>query len=88
MSPMSSIGAYRTFVKISFAVLPGRHVFQGLMREIRVVIVDPFTGSSTTGIAAYLLGRNFVGIDTDKKYLDLSIKRFEELDKNIKSKLL
>jgi site-specific DNA-methyltransferase (adenine-specific) len=50
------------------------------------LIIDPFTGSSTTGIAAYLLGRNFIGIDTEPKYLDLSIKRFEELDKNLKLK--
>lgn len=48
------------------------------------LIVDPFTGSSTTGIAAYTHGRNFIGIDTDKKFLNLSIKRFEELDKNLK----
>ena len=48
-------------------------------------VLDPFTGSSTTGIAAYLYGRNFIGIDTEKKFLDLSIKRFEELDKNIKN---
>jgi site-specific DNA-methyltransferase (adenine-specific) len=52
------------------------------------LILDPFTGSSTTGLAAYSLGQNFIGIDTNKDYLDLSIKRFEELDKNIKSKLL
>jgi len=51
------------------------------------LIVDPFTGSSTTGIMAYLYGRNFIGIDLDKKYLDLSIKRFEELDKNLKNKI-
>ena len=51
------------------------------------LILDPFTGSSTTGIAAYLLGRQFIGIDTDPKFLDLSIKRFEELDRNLKSKL-
>jgi site-specific DNA-methyltransferase (adenine-specific) len=50
------------------------------------VILDPFTGSSTTGLAAYLFGRNFIGIDNEKKYLDLSIKRFEELDKNMKNK--
>jgi len=49
-------------------------------------VLDPFTGSSTTGLAAYLYKRNFIGIDTEKKYLDLSIKRFEELDKNIKNK--
>jgi len=52
------------------------------------LILDPFTGSSTTGIAAYVLGRHFIGVDTDPQFLDLSIKRFEELDKNIKSKLL
>lgn len=51
------------------------------------LVLDLFTGSSTTGLAAYLFGRRFIGIDTEKKYLDLSIKRFEELDKNLKNKL-
>ena len=41
------------------------------------LILDPFTGSSTTGIMALKLGRRFIGIDFEKKYLDLSIKRFE-----------
>lgn len=40
------------------------------------LILDPFAGSSTTGIVATKLGRRFVGIDTEKEYLDLSIKRF------------
>jgi site-specific DNA-methyltransferase (adenine-specific) len=43
------------------------------------LILDPFTGSSTTGIMAMKLGRGFVGIDKEKEYLDLSIKRFEDL---------
>lgn len=47
------------------------------------LILDPFTGSSTTGLAAYLCGRQFIGVDTEKTYLELSIKRFEELDRNI-----
>ncbi|MEX1063753.1 MAG: site-specific DNA-methyltransferase [Candidatus Paceibacterota bacterium] len=51
------------------------------------LVIDPFTGSSTTGIATYLYGRKFIGIDTDKKYLELSIKRFESLDRNLKNKL-
>ena len=46
------------------------------------MVLDPFTGSSTTGLAALLNDRKFIGIDTDKNYLDLSIKRFEELNKN------
>lgn len=40
------------------------------------IIVDPFTGSSTTGIAAAKHGRKFLGIDMDSRYLDLSKKRF------------
>lgn len=43
------------------------------------LILDPFTGSSTTGLAAYKYGRRFVGIDTEKAYLELSKKRFEYL---------
>lgn len=52
------------------------------------VIVDPFTGSSTTGLAAYFYGRKFIGIDLEKKYLDLSVKRFEELQKKMKDKVI
>lgn len=47
------------------------------------VILDPFCGSSTTGIMAYLYGRKFIGIEIEKEYLNLSIKRFEELEKNL-----
>lgn len=47
------------------------------------LILDPFTGSSTTGIISYLYGRRFIGIDIDKRFLDLSVQRFEELEKNL-----
>lgn len=49
------------------------------------LILDPFAGSSTTGLMAYLFGRRFIGIDTERKYLDLSVARFEELDRNMKN---
>lgn len=52
------------------------------------LILDPFTGSSTTGIATILNGRRFIGIDTEKKYLDLSIKRYEEATSSLRSRLL
>jgi site-specific DNA-methyltransferase (adenine-specific) len=45
------------------------------------IILDPFTGSSTTGIAAVLNDRKFVGIDLEEKYLELSKKRFNDLNK-------
>lgn len=43
------------------------------------IILDPFTGSSTTGLAAVAHDRKFIGIDLEKKYLDLSVKRFRDL---------
>ena len=43
------------------------------------VVLDPFTGSSTTGLASILNNRKFIGIDNEKDYLDLSIKRLNDL---------
>lgn len=43
------------------------------------IVLDPFTGSSTTGVAANLHNRKFVGIDSDKNYLDLSLQRLNKL---------
>lgn len=42
-------------------------------------ILDPFAGSCTTGIAANLLGRKFIGIDQDISFLDLGIRRKNEI---------
>ncbi len=52
------------------------------------IILDPFAGSSTTGLATVMNGRKFIGIDTEKDYLDLSVKRFKETEKLLFSKLL
>lgn len=55
----------------------------------RDTILDPFAGSCTTGIAANLLGRKFIGIDQSKEYLQLGIRRREEInDPQIAEKLL
>ncbi len=48
------------------------------------LILDPFAGSSTTGLAAILNDRKFIGIDLEKQYLDLSVQRFEDLQRNQK----
>lgn len=42
-------------------------------------ILDPFAGSCTTGIAANLLNRKFIGIDQNKDFLDLGIRRRKEI---------
>lgn len=43
-------------------------------------ILDPFAGSSTTGIAASLLGRRFLGIDREQEYMEMSRRRREEIE--------
>lgn len=43
-------------------------------------ILDPFTGSSTTGIAANLLGRRFLGIDKEEEFLSISKNRKKEIE--------
>lgn len=43
-------------------------------------ILDPFAGSSTTGIAANLLGRKFIGIEQDCGFIELSNRRRALLD--------
>lgn len=50
------------------------------------LVLDPFTGSSTTGLIAYLYGRKFIGVDNEKTYLDLSAKRFNLLKTNMDKK--
>lgn len=42
------------------------------------LILDPFNGSGTTGIVANKLKRKYIGIEKEKEYLDLTIRRKEE----------
>ena len=41
------------------------------------LILDPFNGSGTTGIVSNLLNRKYIGIEKEKDYLDLTIRRFK-----------
>jgi DNA modification methylase len=42
------------------------------------VVLDPFLGSGTTAIAAIQTGRQFIGIEKEKRYLDIARKNIEE----------
>ncbi len=42
------------------------------------VVLDPFMGSGTTGLAALDLGRKFIGIELNEEYFKMSDKRLEE----------
>ena len=41
------------------------------------VILDPFMGSGTTGVAAVQMGRSFIGIERDPSYFEIACKRIE-----------
>jgi site-specific DNA-methyltransferase (adenine-specific)/modification methylase len=42
------------------------------------LILDPFMGSGTTGVACVKLGRSFVGIEREPKYFDIACRRIEK----------
>lgn len=51
-------------------------------------ILDPFSGSGTTGIAANLLGRKYIGVEQDKSFVQLSLARRQSLEEEKTSKKL
>lgn len=42
------------------------------------LILDPFMGSGTTGVACARLGKRFIGIEREPKYFDIAVRRIEE----------
>ena len=47
------------------------------------LILDPFMGSGTTGVAAIQMGRKFIGIEREPKYFDIACKRIEQASKQV-----
>ena len=48
------------------------------------LVLDPFSGSGTTGVASIINQRKFIGIEKEKKYCELSVRRFKKnLAKNL-----
>ena len=46
------------------------------------IILDPFIGSGTTGVACINTNRNFIGIELDDNYYNIAKKRIEEASNN------
>lgn len=42
------------------------------------IILDPFCGSGTTGVAAVKLGRHFIGIEQKQEFFDIACRRISE----------
>lgn len=70
----------KPFKGAHFAVYPKELVEKCIHAgsETGDTVLDPFSGSGTTGIAALNLGRNYIGIEANKDYLDLSKRRIKE----------
>ena len=43
------------------------------------VILDPFSGSGTTGVVANKLGREFIGIENEEEYVELMVRRIQKI---------
>lgn len=49
-------------------------------------VLDPFMGSGTAGAACALHGRNFIGIEKEKKYFDIAAERIKKFYENSRGK--
>jgi len=49
-----------------------------LFSEPGELLLDPFMGSGTTGVACAKMGRRFIGIEIDERYFDIACRRIEE----------
>lgn len=56
-----------------------RH-FVSLLTDPGDTVMDPFMGSGSTGVAAILERRSFLGFDLEANYVEIAKKRIEELD--------
>ena len=43
------------------------------------VVLDPFVGSGSTGVAAKQLNRNFIGMELNKEYFEIAKQRINEV---------
>ena len=47
------------------------------------LILDPFNGAGSTGVACKKLDRNYIGIEMSQEYCDKSVKRIEGIEEDI-----
>ena len=47
------------------------------------IVLDPFNGSGTTGEACIRLNRNYIGVEKEGKYCDLSLKRWAKVKQQL-----
>jgi len=68
-------GEYNTHITVK-PIQMIEHLIKIFSKE-KSLILDPFMGSGTTGMCCKTLQRNFIGIELNKEYFDISFKRIE-----------
>jgi DNA modification methylase len=69
-----------TFDGAHFAVMPEEIVRRCILAGCPQdgTVLDPFSGAGTTGLVATRLGRNFIGIELNPDYIEMSRRRIEQ----------
>lgn len=60
------------------ATMPLSMAQKALASTNATVVLDPYMGSGTTGVAALALGKSFIGIECSQEYFDMACRRIEE----------
>jgi DNA modification methylase len=57
-----------------------KHVglMRGLVERTDGLVLDPFMGSGTTGVACANLDRQFIGVEREPKYFDIACRRISD----------
>jgi site-specific DNA-methyltransferase (adenine-specific) len=53
-------------------------VMKWLVAKTKGMVLDPFMGSGSTGVAAVQMERDFIGVEREVKYFDIACKRIEQ----------
>lgn len=77
--------ATKPFPGAHFAVFPPKLIEPCILAgsPIGGTVLDPFSGSGTTGIVAAMHGRNYVGIELNPAYAEMSRRRIEGTTRNL-----